>query len=77
MTFDEFGLNDSILKAISFMGFEKATPVQEKAIPIILQNKDLLATSSAQNQRLELELQNKRRELEIKEKYLDNLEANR
>ncbi len=45
MTFKELGLNASILEAISFMGFEKTTPVQEKAIPVILQNKDLMASA--------------------------------
>jgi superfamily II DNA/RNA helicase len=43
MRFDEFELNDQLLEAISFMGFENATPIQEKAIPEILQNNDLLA----------------------------------
>lgn len=43
MTFKELGLDDGLLEAISYMGFENATPIQEKSIPIILQNKDLLA----------------------------------
>lgn len=43
MRFDEFDLHDEILEAISYMGFEKASPIQEKAIPLILENKDLLA----------------------------------
>lgn len=43
MTFDELGLNEVILEAISYMGFEKATPVQEQAIPTILEGKDLIA----------------------------------
>jgi superfamily II DNA/RNA helicase len=42
MTFEELGLNDEILEAIDYMGFEKATEIQEKAIPLILKNKDLL-----------------------------------
>jgi superfamily II DNA/RNA helicase len=45
MRFDEFDLHDDILEAISYMGFENATPIQEKAIPAILANKDLLATA--------------------------------
>ena len=45
MTFKELGLNDSLLEAISFMGFERATPVQEMAIPFILNDKDLLASA--------------------------------
>lgn len=43
MNFEEFDLNDDILDAISYMGFKKASPIQEKAIPIILKNKDILA----------------------------------
>ena len=43
MTFDEFNLSDAVLDAISFMGFEKASPIQEKAIPEILNNNDVLA----------------------------------
>jgi superfamily II DNA/RNA helicase len=43
MKFNELGLNDSVLEAITHMGFENATPIQEKAIPEILLNKDLLA----------------------------------
>lgn len=43
MRFEEFDLHQDILEAISYMGFEKASPIQEKAIPVILENKDLLA----------------------------------
>jgi superfamily II DNA/RNA helicase len=43
MTFKELGLNESLQEALSFMGFENATPVQEQAIPIILDGKDILA----------------------------------
>jgi len=43
MKFSELNLNEQLMEAISYMGFETATPVQEKAIPIILRNKDLIA----------------------------------
>ena len=43
MTFKELGLNEKLQEALSFMGFENATPVQEQAIPIILKGKDILA----------------------------------
>ena len=43
MQFSELGLHDQLLEAISYMGFENATPIQEKAIPIILKGKDLIA----------------------------------
>lgn len=43
MKFTELNLNESLLEAISYMGFENATPIQERAIPAILANKDLIA----------------------------------
>lgn len=43
MTFDEFGLNDKILEAISYMGYEKASEIQELTIPSILKGEDILA----------------------------------
>lgn len=43
MTFDEFQIDEKIIEAISYMHFEKASPIQEKAIPIALTGSDLLA----------------------------------
>ena len=43
MRFDEFGLNDKILEAISYMGYEKASDIQELTIPAILEGKDIMA----------------------------------
>ncbi len=43
MKFTELGLDDQILEAIGYMGFEDATPIQEKAIPVIIEGKDLIA----------------------------------
>lgn len=43
MKFSELGLHDTILEAISYMGFEDATPIQERAIPAILNGRDLMA----------------------------------
>jgi superfamily II DNA/RNA helicase len=43
MTFKELQLNEAILEALNHMSFEKATPVQELAIPIILNGEDILA----------------------------------
>ncbi|MEN8224146.1 MAG: DEAD/DEAH box helicase [Bacteroidota bacterium] len=42
MLFNEFGLNDELIEAISYMGFEKATPIQDKAIPPIMKGNDLI-----------------------------------
>lgn len=43
MTFKELGLNERIQEALDYMGFEKATPIQEQAIPEILKKRDILA----------------------------------
>lgn len=43
MKFTELGLDDQILEAIGYMGFEEATPIQEKAIPVIIEGRDLIA----------------------------------
>ena len=43
MKFSELQLNDQLLEALGYMNFETATPIQEKAIPIILENRDLIA----------------------------------
>lgn len=43
MKFTELGLTDAVLEAIGHMGFEKATPIQELAIPHILEGRDLIA----------------------------------
>ena len=42
MKFTELGLNDALLEAISYMGFENATPIQEQAIPVILKGQDII-----------------------------------
>ncbi|WP_438448593.1 DEAD/DEAH box helicase [Gorillibacterium sp. sgz5001074] len=41
-TFNEFGLEPKVLRAITEMGFEEATPIQEKTIPLALEGKDLI-----------------------------------
>jgi superfamily II DNA/RNA helicase len=43
MRFDEFELNEKILEAISYMGYEKASEIQEMTIPAILKGNDILA----------------------------------
>ncbi|MDX2413572.1 MAG: DEAD/DEAH box helicase [Bacteroidales bacterium] len=43
MKFTEFDIHEDLLDSISYMGFEDATPVQEQAIPKILEGKDLIA----------------------------------
>jgi superfamily II DNA/RNA helicase len=43
MKFVELNLNNQIIEAIGYMGFEDTTPIQEKSIPSILEGKDLIA----------------------------------
>jgi len=43
MKFTELNLSSEILEALDHMGFTDATPIQEKAIPLILENRDLIA----------------------------------
>ncbi|MGE0077168.1 MAG: DEAD/DEAH box helicase [Bacteroidales bacterium] len=43
MNFSNFNLHPDIVEGIESMGFENPTPIQEKAIPIILEGKDLIA----------------------------------
>ncbi len=42
MTFRNLGIIDPILDALKAEGYEKPTPIQEQAIPILLEGKDLL-----------------------------------
>lgn len=41
-TFRDLGLNDNILKAIEDVGYTTPTPIQEQAIPYVLQMRDVL-----------------------------------
>ena len=43
MNFKDLGLIEELQEALSYMKFDKATPIQEEAIPAILQGRDLLA----------------------------------
>lgn len=45
MTFNTLGLSDSLLRAIKKTGYTKPTPIQQKAIPVILQGRDVLAAA--------------------------------
>ena len=40
--FDELGLSDQILRAVTEMGFEAASPIQAKAIPVMMEGKDII-----------------------------------
>lgn len=43
MKFSDLNIHEQLKEAIAYMGFEHLTPIQEKAIPIILEDKDLIA----------------------------------
>jgi superfamily II DNA/RNA helicase len=45
MTFEETYLNDNILDALYDMHFEEMTPIQERCIPKILDNRDLIGVA--------------------------------
>lgn len=43
MTFDDFKFDPSLMEGLYSMGYKQPTPIQEQAIPVILNNKDLIA----------------------------------
>ncbi|VAW82425.1 ATP-dependent RNA helicase RhlE [hydrothermal vent metagenome] len=43
MSFDTLGLSAELLRAISEQGYNEPTPIQRKAIPVVLEGKDVLA----------------------------------
>ena len=45
MNFKDLGLCNNLLKAIEELGYEKATPIQIKAIPSILEGKDIIGSA--------------------------------
>ena len=44
-SFDQFGLDPRILSAIARMGYETPTPIQEKAIPVVLKGGDVMGAA--------------------------------
>ncbi len=45
MDFSEFGLHPDLLDGIDALNFKSATPIQERAIPIILEGKDIIGVA--------------------------------
>ena len=43
VTFESFGLSENIMKAIKDIGFREPSPVQEQAIPLVLEGHDIVA----------------------------------
>jgi ATP-dependent RNA helicase RhlE len=45
MSFDSLGLSAPLLKAVSKKGYTQPSPIQEKAIPLVLEGRDVLASA--------------------------------
>lgn len=45
MKFSEFGFDPEVMEGIDAMGFETPTPIQEQAIPAIIEGKDLIGSA--------------------------------
>lgn len=45
MSFTSLGLSNPLLKAISKQGYTEPTPIQQKAIPVVLKGRDVLASA--------------------------------
>ena len=43
MSFKSYGLSAELLRAINDQGYTNPTPIQQKAIPLILTGKDVVA----------------------------------
>jgi len=42
LNFEDFKLDDSLMEGLYSMGYKQATPIQQQAIPVILQKKDII-----------------------------------
>ncbi len=45
MLFEQLGLSAELLRAVEKQGYREATPIQQQAIPLVLEGKDLLAAA--------------------------------
>ncbi len=45
MTFEELGLSEAVLQAVKDCGYETPTPIQEQAIPRVLEGRDVIGAS--------------------------------
>jgi len=45
MSFSSLGLSEALLKAVEKKGYTQPSPIQQKAIPLVLERKDLLASA--------------------------------
>jgi ATP-dependent RNA helicase DeaD len=52
--FEEMGLSEEIQKAVRYMGFEEASPIQAKAIPAMISGIDLIGQAQTGTGKTEL-----------------------
>lgn len=45
MTFEDFKLDERLLKAVKAIGYERPTPIQEQAIPLVMSGRDILGSA--------------------------------
>lgn len=46
VSFDELGLSDAILETLGILGYERPTPIQRQAIPVLLAGRDVLGQAA-------------------------------
>ncbi|MBN1990934.1 MAG: DEAD/DEAH box helicase [Bacteroidales bacterium] len=76
MTFDSFNFHPDVMNGINAIGFSTPTPIQEKAIPIIQEGKDLIGcaqTGTGKTAAFLLPIINKLALLPIKLNYINTL----
>lgn len=47
MSFDSLGLSPDILRAVAEQGYREPTPIQQQAIPAVMEGRDLMASAQA------------------------------
>lgn len=45
MSFDSLGLSPDILRAVAEQGYREPTPIQQQAIPAVMEGRDLMASA--------------------------------
>src|SRR5437762_14314800 len=45
MSFHEFGLSEAVLRGVEAKGYKNASPIQEEAIPLVLQGRDVMGSA--------------------------------
>ena len=49
MSFEHLNLDERLLKAVEACGFQEPTPIQQQAIPVILDGEDLMGSAQTGN----------------------------